>query len=149
MTRRARRAQPADAPAMAEVLRRSITELCGADHQDRPEILADWLANKTEDQVARWVVDPGLHCIVVAQDGIDGVAVMSTQGRILLLYVDPSVRFTGVSRTLLAELERHARALGLVQVSLRSTRTAERFYRTAGFQPSGVGKLEMIKTLQA
>jgi quinol monooxygenase YgiN len=38
-----RAARPEDAPAACDVLRRSITELCGADHHDDPEILRRWL----------------------------------------------------------------------------------------------------------
>jgi hypothetical protein len=41
-----------DAPAACQVLRRSIVELCAADHGDDPAILAQWLANKTPEIVA-------------------------------------------------------------------------------------------------
>jgi hypothetical protein len=36
-----------DAPAACDVLRRSISELCVADHGNDPTILARWLSNKT------------------------------------------------------------------------------------------------------
>jgi hypothetical protein len=38
-----------DAPAACEVIRRSISELCEADHRNDPEILKRWLANKTPE----------------------------------------------------------------------------------------------------
>ncbi|HJU15215.1 MAG TPA: hypothetical protein VJ770_01985 [Stellaceae bacterium] len=54
-----RDAIPADAPAACAVLRRSIVELCGADHGGDPEILRHWLANKTPQIVASWIAKPG------------------------------------------------------------------------------------------
>lgn len=62
-----------------------------------------------------------------------GVAGMTTGGKITLNYVSPDFRFRGVSKALLAKLESRARELGLMQCHLESTKTAERFYRAAGF----------------
>ena len=42
-----------------DVLRRSIVELCVADHRNDPKILAQWLANKRPCIVASWVAQPG------------------------------------------------------------------------------------------
>lgn len=50
-----RQAVAMDAPAMAQVLRRSITELCLADHGNDPERLGAWLENKTAAKVAAWI----------------------------------------------------------------------------------------------
>jgi hypothetical protein len=47
-----RDAVPEDAAAACEVMRRSISELCSADHHDDPVILGRWLANKTPEIVA-------------------------------------------------------------------------------------------------
>jgi hypothetical protein len=47
-----------DAPAACQVLRRSISELCVADHGNDPAILAKWLLNKTPDIVASWIALP-------------------------------------------------------------------------------------------
>jgi hypothetical protein len=46
---RIRNAVPEDAAAACEVMRRSIAELCVADHRNDPAILERWLANKTPD----------------------------------------------------------------------------------------------------
>jgi hypothetical protein len=61
-----RDAVPEDAPAAREVLRRSISELCHADHHDDPVILGRWLANKTTEIVASWIVQRGNSVLVVA-----------------------------------------------------------------------------------
>jgi hypothetical protein len=37
------------------VMRRSITELCEADHRRDPTLLAAWLSNKTPETVAGWM----------------------------------------------------------------------------------------------
>ncbi len=44
-----RDATPDDAIAGCEVLKRSIAELCAADHESKPAILAQWLGNKTTE----------------------------------------------------------------------------------------------------
>ena len=54
----------ADAPTACEVLRRSITELCVADHSHDPEILGRWLANKTPEIVASWIARPDNSVLV-------------------------------------------------------------------------------------
>ncbi len=130
-----REACAADATAACAVLRRSIVELCAADHNNDPAFLHGWLANKTPDNVAAWISDPG-NVVYVAVDGeaITGVASMSKDGRISLNYVSPDARFKGVSKALLAALERQAAALGLTQCRLESTKTARRFYEAAGYR---------------
>lgn len=56
-----------DAPAACEVIRRSISELCEADHRNDPEILRRWLANKTPEIVASWIVQPGNSVLVAVE----------------------------------------------------------------------------------
>ena len=130
-----REARVEDAAAACDVLRRSITELCAADHRGNPEWLAGWLANKTPENVATWISDPGNVVYVALDDGrIAGVAAMNKTGRISLNYVSPDARFRGVSKALLAALEAKAAALGLLQCTLESTKTALRFYRAAGYR---------------
>ena len=43
---RVRPATRDDAGAMSDLLVASITALCVADHHNRPEVVARWLANK-------------------------------------------------------------------------------------------------------
>jgi GNAT superfamily N-acetyltransferase len=130
-----REARAADAAAACNVLRRSIIELCEADHGNDPAFLNGWLANKTPENVAAWISDPG-NVVLVAIGGaaIAGVASMSKDGRISLNYVSPDARFNGVSKALLTALERKAADLGLAQCRLESTKTARRFYEAAGYR---------------
>ncbi len=49
-----------EAEEACAVIRRSIIELCGADHDGNPATLDRWLANKTPDQVRQWIeANPG------------------------------------------------------------------------------------------
>jgi hypothetical protein len=102
-----------DAAEACEVLRRSIAELCRADHQDDPEVLRKWLSNKTPDHVRSWIARPDSY-VVVASEGaaIVGVGAVTAAGEILLNYVSPDARFRGVSKAVLSCLEAKARELG-------------------------------------
>jgi len=79
-----RDAVPEDASAACEVLRRSISELCGADHRNDPEILTRWLANKTPEIVGSWIIEPGNSVLVAVEDGcIFAVGSVTTRVRSL------------------------------------------------------------------
>src|ERR1051325_8047689 len=107
-----RRAIPDDADAACIVLLRSIADLCHADHRGDAESLRRWLANKTSENVRRWIGN--VHVFVAADGGaILGVAALSPAGEILLNYVSPDARLRGVSKALVARLEEEASALGL------------------------------------
>jgi GNAT superfamily N-acetyltransferase len=120
-----------DAEAGSVVLRRSITELCYADHRNDPAILAQWLANKTPEHFISWIKQPGNSLLVaVENDRILAVGSVTDAGKITLNYVSPDARFRGVTRTLLGALEARAAERGNTRCTLLSTETARRFYRT-------------------
>jgi GNAT superfamily N-acetyltransferase len=127
-----------DAPTACEVLRRSISELCVADHGDDATVLARWLRNKTPKIVGSWIAQPG-NSVLVAVEGrtILGVGSVTDKGEINLNYVSPDARFRGVSRALLGALEARAMERGSVQCTLISTETARRFYLSAGYTEDG------------
>ncbi len=103
-----RRATAEDADAACRILRRSITELCGADHHGDAETLAQWLANKTPDNMRRWIAQT--HVFVAAEgERLPGVGAINDAGEIMLNYVAPEARFRGVSKAMLARLESCAR----------------------------------------
>ncbi len=132
-----RAARHADAEQACEVVKRSLTELCHADHRGDAPTLALWLSNKTPDNMRRWIDQ---HCTFVAADGgvILGVAVLMRRiGEIILNHVSPDARFGGVSKALIARLEACARELGIEAVALQSSATAIRFYLSAGYHSLG------------
>src|SRR6476619_4577871 len=127
-----RDALPADAPAACEVLRRSIIELCVADHRNDPDILRRWLGNKTPEIVASWIGKPGNSVLVaIGESGVLSAGAVTDAGEITLNYVSPDARFAGVSRAMLRALEARALERGNSRCSLVSTMTARRFYRDA------------------
>ncbi|HEV7547112.1 MAG TPA: GNAT family N-acetyltransferase [Reyranella sp.] len=128
-----------DAEAACVVILRSIAELCAEDHRDDPKILAHWLANKRPDIVRGWMTQAG-NSVLVAIEGDSLVAVGSVTdaGEITLNYVSPDARFRGVSRALLAALERRAAERGNAECTLASTATARRFYLANGYVETGV-----------
>jgi GNAT superfamily N-acetyltransferase len=118
-----------DAKSACEVIKRSISQLCLADHRNDPMILAAWLSNKTPEIVASWIVNPDTPLLVAVElDAILAVGSITNAGHITLNYVSPDARFRGVSRTLLGALEARAAARGNACCTLRSTETARRFY---------------------
>lgn len=131
-----RRSVAADAEAVAQVLRRSITELCRADHHDDQDDLERWLANKTPAAVAGWIEQPDAFCATAeAVDGaIAGFGMLLRPGVLSLLYVSPDHIGTGHGRDLLQALEQQAGEWGLKQISLQSTAAAVGFYQACGYR---------------
>ena len=123
------------------VVRRSIVELCEEDHHGEADALDAWLANKTVANFEAWL--RSLHTVALVaddpSDGLLGVALLSLDGTLTLLYVAPSARFQGVSTTLLAAVEDAARHKGLAAVTVKTTATARRFYLRRGYAPAEDG----------
>lgn len=127
-----------DADAACEAMRRSITELCIADHRNDPVILGRWLGNKTPEIFASWIKQSDNSLLVAVEDGnILGVGSVTNAGTITLNYVLPDARFRGVSRAILSALETRAAERGSTRCTLTSTETARRFYRANGYVEAG------------
>jgi GNAT superfamily N-acetyltransferase len=127
-----------DAEAACQVMRRSIAELCLADHRNDPAILQRWLRNKTPEFFISWLNQPD-NSLLVAVEGrrILAVGSVTDAGKITLNYVSPDVRFRGVSRGMLGALEARAAKRGNTRCVLTSTETARRFYKACGYVEDG------------
>jgi GNAT superfamily N-acetyltransferase len=124
------------------VLRRSITELCLADHGGDQSALDRWLANKTPENVKAWIEAANQQLVVAEDTGeILGVGAASAAGEILLNYVSPDARFRGVSKATLQHLESYVLAQRSKKSFLSSTLTAHRFYLAAGYEDNGEPEL--------
>src|SRR5258708_26770356 len=133
-----RDAVPEDATVACEVMRRSIAELCVADHRNDPAILERWLANKTPEIVASWIAQPASSMLVAVEGGIIlAVGAVTDAGEITLNYVSPEARFRGVSRAMLGALQPRAAERGNTRCTLISTATARRFHHAAGYLEDG------------
>ena len=123
---------------MSAVLIASITELCAADHDNDPHKLAAWTRNKSLDGVAAMLANPDMVMMVAERGGIlVGVGAVNQNGEVALNYVAPEARFLGVSRAMLAQLEKALVDLGFMEARLEATATARRFYEDAGWQADG------------
>ncbi|AKG24735.1 hypothetical protein IJ00_18735 [Calothrix sp. 336/3] len=128
-----------DASAACEVVRRSIIELCHDDHCGDEATLVEWLANKTPANFERWIMSEQNIALVAERDQVlVGFGLLSLPDTIALLYVSPDVRFSGVSKTLLAGLEREAIAAGIQEIRLESSITALGFYKRCGYSSTGL-----------
>lgn len=133
-----RAATASDAEQACIVLRRSISELCIADHEGDQSTLDQWLANKTVGNVRAWIESPEQKVVVAEIAGeILGVGSASDKGEILLNYVSPDARFQGVSLEMMRYLETYVCAQGNKKSFLSSTQTAHRFYLAHGYEDSG------------
>ena len=133
-----REAREEDAAAACTVVRRSITELCHADYGGDSATLALWLANKTPDNMRRWIAGPESHVLVATEgEEVVGVGALQSSGKIVLNYVSPDARFRGVSRALIQRLEEKAAELGIGECTLESTGIARRLYLALGYRQTG------------
>ncbi|MEP3047358.1 MAG: GNAT family N-acetyltransferase [Roseibium sp.] len=132
------------------VLHRSITELCEADHANDPGRYAPWLENKTAENVEAWITEAG-RCFTAVDEtrNVLGVALGRPDGRVLLMYVSPEARYTGVSKALMRALEGYFQDRGLDEVHLMSTKTAEQFYRSLGYSETGDTTIENDMSFRA
>jgi len=129
-----RDARPEDSLAISRVLIESIARLCHPDHRNDSAIVENWTANKTPENLVRWMTDPANHMYVVEEDEeILCVGAFSDAGEIQLNYVAPQAWFSGVSKTMLPHLEDEMRELGIRNARLTTTETAHRLYVTAGW----------------
>ncbi len=129
-----RPALASDAPVAAHVLRRSIQELCTADHQHDPDTLAQWLSNKTARRVGEWIASNETFMIVAElHDEIVGVGSIGRSGTITLCYVLPGQESRGVGAQMLAALETQAARWGTKRITLNSTVCARTFYERHGY----------------
>jgi GNAT superfamily N-acetyltransferase len=131
-----RAAKAEDAEDACRVIRRSIAELCHADHRGDVHTLNLWLANKTLENMRRWISQN--HVFVATQaDAVIGVGAIRSSGEVMLNYVSPDARFSGVSRAIMGRLEAQARELGVDTITLLSSATARQFYMALGYRGTG------------
>ena len=131
-------AEPTDALAACNVLRRSITECCVLDHQDDPVILDAWLGNKTPQMVSSWFSSPTNFSLVAELDGeVAGVALLTGAGKLALCYLLPGMQRRGIGKALLERVEQQAALWGVKALQLHSTASGQPFFAAHGFVEDG------------
>jgi GNAT superfamily N-acetyltransferase len=136
-----RKAEPKDAEAAVEVVRRSITELCVADHHGDPGTVAKWLSNKTVQNFVSWLADEDNFCVIAETRGrLLGVGLLHRSGEIKLFYLAPNAQLQGMGKAIHLALEEKAREWELPELTLESTDLARPFYERLGYRPAGAVK---------
>lgn len=137
-----RPAIPDDADAVIDVVRKSIAQLCAADHHHDPETLATWLANKTPQNFLSWLSNPDNFCVVAQMnDRLSGAGLLHRSGEIRMLYLAPGSQRRGIGKEIHAALEEKANLWALRKLHLESTALACRFYEALGYQSFGTAKV--------
>jgi hypothetical protein len=94
-----RPASEADAHAACDVLRRSIRELCVADHGDDEAVLAAWLANNSPANVLTWITSPSSFSVVATEGSkVRGFGLIQRDGEIQMCYLAPEVQYRGAGK---------------------------------------------------
>lgn len=129
-----RPAKQADAEAAIDVVRRSITELCAADHKGDVDTLGKWLSNKTPRHFLDWLANEDNFCAVAEENReLLGVALVNRSGEIALLYLAPGAQRRGIGKALHQALEQKAMSWGVERLRLNSTVAARAFYESMGY----------------
>lgn len=125
-----------DAEEIAALIQKSITQLCDLDHQNNEDEIADWLNGINAEQIAESLVDNSIHFLAMRGKKVVGFAAMNWRGEIVHFYVAPKHTLTGIATMLLAALELAAKEYGYNPITVATTQSARRFFRTRGFIPT-------------
>jgi hypothetical protein len=137
-----REAIPTDSSPVCSVLRRSITEVCAPDYNDQ-SIIDEWLSNKTEANIMKWIQSPNTYSVVCvgSNNDIVGFGLTTLKGEILLIYLVPEALYQGNGRLMLKQMENRIINEGINEIRTTSSVTAKAFYERNGFIEDGPPKL--------
>jgi hypothetical protein len=128
---------------ICNLLIRAISESCSKDHHNDPDILQEWLGNKTPQTVKSWLEVNRTYCAFSTSGKVVGVLQADSENRILLNYVDPNCENEGIGTKLLQKLESENGEGNTVLVE--STKSAKPFYLKKGFKELGGKSNAMAK----
>ncbi len=125
--------RPGDAPALAEIFRRSVTEL-GPRHYTPEQVMA-WAADApdAEDMLRRG--SDGRTTIVASDDTGRPVAFVDLEfdGHIDLLFALPEAAGTGIASALLDAIETVAKTEGGMRLYVEASEAAKGLFMRRGF----------------
>ncbi|WP_264211488.1 GNAT family N-acetyltransferase [Leisingera thetidis] len=122
---------------MSRVLTASFRDLCEADHQDDPERIAVWTADKSPGQIRAWFGGCGCYWLAERNGEAEAVGGLEPGGTIALLYVLPSAAGQGAGSGMLSHLETELHGAGRSEGRLNANRTARSFFLKHGWQQLG------------
>jgi putative acetyltransferase len=136
--------RPDDAPALAEIFRRSVSEL-GPRHYAADQVVA-WASDGPDanDMLAR---GSDGRVVLVAVDAADqpmAFGDLEADGHIDLLFVLPEVAGTGIAGTILEALETIARSQGQMRLYVEASEAAKGLFGRHGFRLLGRNDLTIV-----
>jgi len=132
-----REAIPSDSTKVCEVLRRSISEICSLDYNDQ-SVIDDWLENKTETNVKKWIQSVNSYSVVCTNDDlIVGFGLITLEGEVLLNYLVPEALHKGNGKLMLEAMEQRIILEGIKEIYTVSSITAKPFYERNGYTENG------------
>ncbi|MDN3650812.1 GNAT family N-acetyltransferase [Reinekea marina] len=135
---RIREAVEKDANEACAVLIRSIKEVCAKDYPNE-EFVAEWLENKTPENIKLWINNPETYEVVCVDedDKVVGFSAVTLSGEILLNYLLPEALYKNSGKAMLAALEKRVIQNGVENIRVASSITAKMFYERNGFIKNG------------
>lgn len=132
------KARLAEAAVVERLMRQTIAEGAGADHQGQARVIEAWSRSKQRAQIARWLGDPALHLNLGRWQGrpvATGLALRS--GEVCQCFVQPGYWRRGIGRALVQDLEQALRGWGCPRAMLYSTASALGFFVRQGYACDG------------
>ncbi|WP_269915269.1 GNAT family N-acetyltransferase [Acinetobacter sp. HY1485] len=127
-----KKAQHYHAKEIVDVIKKSIFS-CIADHKNNQELIDAWIANKTEKNLKKWILEN--HCYIYLLDqNIVGFYCMSPYGELFLNYVLPNFQHKKIGSQLLIKLIQDCQKYQIKKIYLESTLTAFNFYQKNYFR---------------
>jgi GNAT superfamily N-acetyltransferase len=121
-----------DAQIIIDVIKQSIKN-CTLDHHDDPVIIADWLSNKTAENMRHWIKD-SYAFIFKDHQQIVGFILLTKAGTISLNYTLPAFQNKGIGSQLIRHIIQVARENNIETLNVESTLTAKAFYLSHHFE---------------
>lgn len=128
-----RRADRGDAGQVSAVIPAALRESNARDYSadDIERIASGFRPDEVEGLIAvRWVLVAVTDGVIVGTAALDG-------GSVRTVFVAPAAQSHGVGRRLMREVEALAADGGIKALTLRSSITAEGFYRRLGYRAAG------------
>lgn len=133
-----RRAVPEDVTAIQAVHKESIQRVASAFYPT--EVIHAWSSRLGLPETLaahESAIRAGSELVIVAEEAGEILgfgAIIPNTGELRAVYVGSSAKRCGIGSKILAELERIAKSLGLREIHMDSSLSAEAFYKKHGFQ---------------
>lgn len=119
-----------DVPALSALMQRTVRLSNAPDYGvETAELIA---AGYTPDKIARRLAERDVF-VCQMDDRLVGT-ISFAEGKLRSLFIEPSAQRLGVGARLVAHLEAHARAAGVVELTLSSSLTGRGFYERLGYR---------------